>query len=72
MYFGIGPPIVHHIGTVLDASSIRLEVWQGQLPLVMEHTLSPPTLTLPMFLVQTPVAVAHLGHPLVSLVYPRE
>jgi hypothetical protein len=72
LYFGIGPPVVHHVNTVLDASGISLEVWQGQLPLVVEHALSPPTVTLPMSPVQAPVAVAHLGHPLVPLVYPHE
>ncbi len=72
MYFGSGLPIVHRVGAVLDASGIGLEVWQSQLPLVVEHTLSPPTDTLPMSPVQTPVAVAHLGHPLVPLVYPGE
>ncbi len=72
MYFGNGLPVVHCVGTVLDASDVRLEVWQGQLPLVVEHALSPPTVTLPMSPVQTPVAVAHLGHPLVSRVYPHE
>jgi hypothetical protein len=60
---------VHCINAVLDASSIGSEVWQGQLLLVVEHALSPPTVTLPMSPVQTPVAVAHLGHPLVPLVY---
>jgi hypothetical protein len=72
LYFGNGPPVVHHIGAVLDAFGIGLEVWQGQPNLVMEHALSPPTVTLPISPVQTPVAVAHLGHPLVPLVYPRE
>jgi hypothetical protein len=72
LYFGNGLPVVHCVGAFLDASGIRLEVWQGQLPLVMEHALSPPTVTLPMSPVQTPVAVAHLGHPLVPLVYPHE
>ncbi len=72
MYFGNGPPVVHHIGTVLDASGVGLEVWQGQLPLVVEHALSSPTVTLPMSPIQIPVAVAHLGHPLVPLIYPRE
>ena len=72
MYFGNGPPIVHCVGAFLDASGIGLEVWQGQLPHVVEHALSPPTVTLPMSPVQTPIAVAHLGHPLVPLVYPRE
>ncbi len=70
--FGIGPPIVHRIGAVLDASGVGLEVWQGQLSLVVDHALSPPTVTLPMSPVQAPVAVAHLGHPLVPLVYPCE
>jgi hypothetical protein len=69
LYFGNGPPVVNHIGTVLDASGVGSEVWQGKLPLVVEHALFPPTVTLPMFPVQTPVAVAHLGHPLVPLVY---
>ncbi len=72
MYFGNGLPIVHCVGTVLDASGIGLEVWQGQPPLVVEHALSPPTATLLISPVQTPVAVAHLGHPLVPLVYPGE
>ncbi len=72
MYFGIGLPIVHYVGTVLDVSSIRSEVWQGQLPLVVEHALSAPTVTLPMSPVQTFVAVAHLGPPLVPFLYPRE
>jgi hypothetical protein len=72
LYFGIGPPIVHCVGAVLDASGIGSEVWQGQLLLVVEHALSPPTVTLPMSPVQTPVAVAHLGHPLVPFVYPHE
>ncbi len=72
MYLGIGPPVVHCVGTVLDASGVGLEVWGGQLPLVMDHTLSAPTVTLPMSSVQTPVAVAHLGPPLVPLVYPPE
>ncbi len=72
LYFGIGPPVVHRVGNVLDASGIGLEVWQGQLPLVVEHALSSPTVTVPMSPVQTPVAVAHLGHPLVPLVYPCE
>ena len=72
MYFSIGPPIVHCVDTVLDASGVGLEVWQGQPPLVVEHALSPPTMTLPMSPVQSPVAVAHLGHPLVPLVYPGE
>ncbi len=72
MYFGNSPPIVYRVGTILDVSGIGSEVWQVQLPLVTEHTLSPPTMTLPMSPVQTPVAVAHLGHPLVLLVYPRE
>jgi hypothetical protein len=67
-----GPPIVHHVSAVLDVSGIGLEVWRGQLPLVVEHALSCPTVTLPMSPVQTPVAVAHLGHPLVPLVYPHE
>jgi hypothetical protein len=43
MYFGNGLPVVHRVGAVLDAPSIRLEVWRGQLPLVVEHALSPPT-----------------------------
>jgi hypothetical protein len=68
LYFDIGPPIVHCINAVLDASGIRSEVWQGQLPFVVEHALSPPTITLPMSPVQVPVAVAHLGHPLIPLV----
>ena len=72
MYFSNSLPVVHCVGTVLDASDVRLEVWQGQLPLVVEHALSPPTVTLPMSPVQFPVSVAHLGHPLVPLVYPRE
>ncbi len=72
MYFGIGPPVVHCVDAVLDASGIRSEVWQGQLPLVVEHALSPPTVTLSMSLVQAPVAVTHLGHSLVPLVYPHE
>jgi hypothetical protein len=72
MYLGISPPIVYCIDAVLDTSGISSEVWQGQLPLVLEHALSPPTLTLPMSPVQAPVAVAHLGHPLVPLVHPRE
>ena len=72
MYFGNGPPIVHHVGTVLDVSGIGSEVWQGESLLVVEHALYPPTVTLPISPVQTPVAVAHLGHPLVPLVYPRE
>jgi hypothetical protein len=72
LYFGISPPVVHRIGDVLDASGVGLEVWQGQLPLVVEHTLSSPTVTVPMSPVQTSVAVAHLGHPLVPLVYPCE
>ncbi len=72
MYFGNGPPVVHHVGAVLDASVVELEVWQGQVPLVVGHALAPPTVTLPMSPVQSPVAVAHLGHPLVPLVYPRE
>jgi hypothetical protein len=72
LYFGNGPPVVHCVCAVLDTSGIGLEVWRGQLPLVVEHALSPPTVTLPMSPVQTPVAVAHLGHPLVPLVYPRE
>jgi hypothetical protein len=70
LYFGIDPPVVHRISTVLDAFGIGLE--QGQLPLVVEHALSPPTVTLPMSPVQAPVAVEHLGHPLVPLVHPRE
>jgi hypothetical protein len=57
---------------VLDAASISSEVWKSQLPLFLEHALSPPTTTLPMSPVQTPVAVAHLSRPLVPLVYPRE
>ncbi len=72
MYFGNGPPDVHRVSAVLDASGVGLEVWQGQSPLVMEHALSPPTVTLPISPVQTPVAVAHLGDPLIPLVYPRE
>ncbi len=72
MCFGNGPPVVHHVGAVLDESGVGLEVWGGQFPLVMEHALSPPTVTLPMSPAQTPVAVAHLGHPLVPLVNPRE
>jgi hypothetical protein len=72
VFFCIGPPIVHRVDAVLDASSVGSEVWQGQLPLVVEHALSPPTVTLPMSPVQAPVAVAHLGHPLVPLVYPHE
>ena len=71
MYFSNGLPVVHHVGAVLDASGVRSEVWQGQLPFAIKHALSPPTVTLPMSSVQTPVAVAHLGHPLVPLVYPR-
>ncbi len=63
---------MHQVSVVLDASGIGSEVWQGQLPLVVEHALSPPTVTLPMSPLQSPVAVAHLGHPLVPLVYPRE
>ena len=35
--FSIGPPIVHHVDAVLDASGVGLEVWQGRLPLVVEH-----------------------------------
>ncbi len=72
MYFGNGLPVVNCVGAFCNVSGVRLEVWQGQLPLVMEHALSPPTVTLPMSPVQTPVAVAHLGHPLVPLVYPHE
>ena len=73
MYFGNGLPVVHCVGTVLVASGIGLEVWQGQLPLVMEHTLSPPTVTLPMSPVQSPVAVAHLSCPLAPLyIHVRE
>ncbi len=72
MYFGIGPPVVHCVGAALNASGIGLEVWQGQLPLVVEHALSPPTVTLLMSPVQSPVAFAHLGHPLVPLVYPHK
>ena len=72
MYFGNGLPVVHCVATFLDASCFRLEVWQGQLPLVVEHALSSPTVTLPMSPIQIPVAVAHLGHPLVPLIYPRE
>jgi hypothetical protein len=72
LYFGISPPFLHCVGAVLDASGVELEVWQGKLPLVVEHALSPSTVILPMSPVQTPVAVAHLGHPLVPLVYPRE
>jgi hypothetical protein len=60
---------VHHLGTVLDASGIESEVWQGQITLVLEHALSPPTVTLPMSPVKSPVAVAHLSRPLVPLVY---
>jgi hypothetical protein len=72
LYFGIGLPVVHRVDAVLDASGIGSEVLQGQLPLVVEHALSPPTVTLPMSSVQAPIAVAHLGHPLVPLVYPRK
>jgi hypothetical protein len=72
LYFGNGPPVVHCLSTVLDACGVGLEVWRGQPPLVVKHALSPPTVTLPISPVQTPVAVAHLGHPLVPLVYPRE
>jgi hypothetical protein len=72
LYFGIGPPIVHRIGAALDASGIGLRVWQGQTPLVMEHALSPSTVTLPISPVQSPVAFEHLGHPLVPLVHPHE
>jgi hypothetical protein len=72
LYFGNGPPVVHHIGAVLDATGIGLEVWQGQLSLLVEHALSPPTVTLSMSSVQAPVAVVYLGHPLVPLVYPSE
>jgi hypothetical protein len=72
LYFGNGLPIVHRVSAVLGASGIRLEVWQGQLPLVVEHALFPPTMTLPISPVQAPVAVVYLGHPLVPLVYPRE
>jgi hypothetical protein len=72
LYFGIGPPVLHCVDAVLDASNVSSEVWQGQLPLVVEHALSLPTVTLPMSPVQAPVAVAHLGHPLFPLVYPRE
>ncbi len=46
-------------------------MWQGQLLLVLEHALSPPTVTLVMSPAQTPVAVAHLGPPLGPVVYPR-
>ncbi len=53
LYFGNGPLVVHQDGAVLDASGVGLEVWQGQLPLVVEHALSPPTVTLPMSPVQT-------------------
>jgi hypothetical protein len=70
--FWISPPVVHLVGAVLDVSGARSEVWQGQLLLVVEHALSPPTMTLPMSPVQTPVAVAHLGRPLVPVVYPCE
>jgi hypothetical protein len=62
---------VHHVRAVLDASGVWLEVWQGQLPLVLEHTLLPPTVTLPMSPVKSLIAVAHLSYPLVPLVYPR-
>ncbi len=72
MYFGTGPPVVHCIGAVLDVPGVRSRVWQSQLPLVLEHALSPPTMTLPVSPVQSPIAVAHLGHPLVPLVYPHE
>jgi hypothetical protein len=72
LYFGFSPPLVHRVDAVLDASGVRLEVWQGQLPIVVEHALSPSTVTLPMSPAQALVAVAHLGHPLVPLVYPRE
>ncbi len=61
---------MHHIGAVLDDSSVESKVWQGQPPLVMEHALSPPTVTLPMSPVQSPVAVSHLSFPLVPLVHP--
>ncbi len=71
-YVGIGPPVVHTSSTVLYASGIGSEVWQDQLPLVMEHALSPSTVTLPISPVQSPVVVAHLGFPLVPLVYPHE
>jgi hypothetical protein len=60
---------MHFVGTVLDASSVGSEVWQGQPPLVVEHALSPPTVTLPISPVQTPVAVEHLGHLLDPLSY---
>jgi hypothetical protein len=72
MYFSNGPPVVRCVGTVCDASGVGSEVWQGQLHLVMEQALSPPTVTLPMSPVQTPAAVAHLGRPLVPLVYSHE
>jgi hypothetical protein len=72
LYFDNSPPVVQCVDAVLDASGVGSEVWQGQPPLVMEHALSPPTVTFPISPVQTPVAVAHLGHPLVPLVYPRE
>ncbi len=41
MYFGNSPPVVYRVGTILDVSGIGSEVWQGQLPLVTEHALSP-------------------------------
>ncbi len=63
---------MHRVGAVLDASGVGSEVWQGQLPLVVAYALSPPTVTLPTSPVQTPVAVAHLDHPLVPLEYLRE
>jgi hypothetical protein len=70
-YFGINPPVVHRVGTVIDASGVGSEVWQGQLPLVLEHVILPPTMALPMSTVKSPVAVAHLSCPLVPLVYSR-
>jgi hypothetical protein len=72
LYFGNGPPVVHRVGAVLDASGVGSRVWQGQPLLVVEHELSSPTMNLLISPLHSPVAVAHLGHPLVPLVYPRE
>ncbi len=71
IYFGIDPPVVHHVGAVLDESGVGSEVWQNQLPPILEHALLPPTMTLSMSPVIFHVAFAQLSPPQVPLIYPR-
>jgi hypothetical protein len=67
--FGIGLPVLHHIGSVLDESNAGSVVSPGHHPPVLVYELSCPTASLPISLVMSHVAITCLICPQVPPVY---